>query len=158
MKKIILALLVVLFFSCKSKSVTNTSLDNKTERSIKGNWSITSVSYPGSDYIKVTSFNLADSQCFVGSQWSFVSNNNKGEMALNNSKCTTYGSRLTWFVNKDGNMVIKFLEEGTKAKHTTSGYVLSVRNASEQSFQLVDKINVGGKITDVVYQFEKSNN
>jgi hypothetical protein len=26
---------------------------------------------------------------------------------------------------------------------------------SEESFQLIDKIDVGGKLTDVVYQFQK---
>ena len=66
MKKLILTLVFsVLFLSCKSKSVTNNQVDNKTERVIKGNWQITAVNYPGSDVIKVTSFDLADSKCFV---------------------------------------------------------------------------------------------
>jgi hypothetical protein len=44
---------------------------------MKGNWVISSVSYPGSEYIKVNSFQIADSQCFEGSTWKLVSNNNK---------------------------------------------------------------------------------
>jgi hypothetical protein len=51
---------------------------------------------------------------------------------------------------------MKILDEA-KAKKVKSGYVLSVANVTETSFQLVDKINVGGKLTDVVYQFEKLN-
>jgi len=61
---------------------------------IKGNWTISAVTYPGSDYIKVTSFDLADSKCFVGSTWKFISNNNKGEMALNNGACTAFHLQL----------------------------------------------------------------
>jgi hypothetical protein len=30
-------------------------------------------------------------------------------------------------------------------------------NQTETSFQLIDKITVGGKLTDVVYQFQKIN-
>jgi glutathione peroxidase-family protein len=33
---------------------------------------------------------------------------------------------------------------------------LHVANQTETSFQLIDKITVGGKLTDVVYQFQKS--
>ena len=89
---------------------------------IKGNWTITSVTYPGSDYIKVNSFQLADSKCFEGSSWKFVSVNNSGE-----------------------------------AKKVRDGYVLKLAAQTEQSFQLIDKINVGTKATDVVYQFQKVN-
>ena len=76
MKKnvILLFLAVVIFVGCKPKqTVTNTKLDIKSEVAIKGNWTITSVSFPGSDYIKVNSFDLADSKCFVGSNWKFIS-------------------------------------------------------------------------------------
>ena len=155
MKKIILMSLLSLFvIGCKSKSATSTKLDNKSEVAIKGNWIIASVAYPGSDVIKVTSFDLVDSKCFVGSTWKFVSNNNKGNFALNSPKCTAYSTPITWFINKEGEFVLKILDE-TKAKKVKSGYVLRVANQTENSFQLIDKIDVAGKMTDVVYQFEK---
>lgn len=158
MKKLFLmAVLAVTFTSCKSTSATNTKLDNKTERLMKGDWIISSVSYPGSEVIKVTSFQLADSKCFEGSTWKFVSNNNKGDMALTKAGCAAFSSPITWFVNKDGQFVLKVLSAGEKAKKVRDGYVLNVANQTESSFQLVDKINVGGKMTDVVYQFQKVN-
>lgn len=156
-KLIVLSFFAVLFYSCKSTSVTNTKLDNKTERLIKGNYVVSSVDYPGSEYIKVNAFQLADSQCFVGSTWKFVSNNNKGEMALTKSGCPAFSSPITWFVNKDGQFVLKVLDAGEKAKKVRDGYILNVANATESSFQLIDKIDVGGKMTDVVYQFSRVN-
>ena len=157
MRKIILAsLLSILIFSCKSKqTATNTKLDDKAEVAIKGDWIISSVTYHGSDVIKVTSFDLADSKCFIGSKWEFVSMSNKGKMALNSPKCTAYSTPITWFINKEGQFVLKILDEG-KAKNVKSGYVLKVANQKENSFQLIDKINVAGKETEVVYQFEKA--
>ena len=157
MKKIIsICVLGVLILSCKSNSATSTKLDSKSQVAIKGNWQISAVTYPGSDIIKVTSFDLADSKCFIGSTWKFISNNNKGNMALTSSKCTAYSTPITWFINKEGQFVLKILDE-SKAKTIKSGYVLRVANQTESSFQLIDKINVAGKLTDVVYQFERLN-
>lgn len=156
MKKMMYALvLLVLFSACKSKSATNTRLDNKTEVALKGNWTLTKVSYPGSEVIKITSFDLADSQCFVGSQWRFISNNNKGEFSLNNASCTAFSSPITWFINKEGQFVMKILNE-TKARKVTEGYVLQVGTVTDSTFELTDRVNVGGKNVTVVYQFSRN--
>ena len=169
MRKILLiCTMAILVFACKPTStapatpepVSNapmTKLDKTSQVGIKGNWQITNVSYPGSNYIKVNSFNLADSKCFIGSTWKFISNNNKGNMTLNSPNCTAFTSEITWYINKEGQFVLKILDEGLKSKKVKTGFVLEVRNQTETSFELIDKINVGSKPTDVVYQFQKVN-
>ncbi len=155
MKKIgIIFLMLVGILGCKTSA--SQKLDTKAEVDLKGNWVITAVTYPGSDVIKVTSFEIADSQCFVGSTWKLVSNNNKGEMALTKSGCPLFASPLTWYVNQEGNFVMKVLGADVKAKRVREGYVLRVANSSENRFQLVDRINVGGTTAEVVYQFERT--
>jgi len=72
-KTITLMIVAVLLFACKTTSVTSTKLDRSSQVAIKGDWAITNVTYPGSDYIKVSSFQIADSKCFVGSTWHFIS-------------------------------------------------------------------------------------
>ncbi len=158
MKKIILiSILSVLILSCKStNSATSTKVDSQSQTAIKGEWVISSVNYPGSEVIKVTSFDLADSKCFIGSKWKFVSMSNKGSLTLNSPSCTAYSTPITWFINKEGEFLLKILDEA-KAKTVKSGYVLRVANQTEKSFQLVDQINVAGKMTAVVYQFDKIN-
>ncbi len=156
MKKLLLFGLLVFMVSCKTKSVTGTKLDQKAERAIKGNFTVMSVTYPGSEYIKVNSFDIADSKCFEGSTWKFISNNNKGNMALTSANCAAFSSPITWFVNKQGQFILKVLDAGEKAKKVRSGYVLTLANQTETSFQLIDKINVGNKPTDVIYQFNKT--
>lgn len=153
MKKLLLFNLIILLFACKTNPVTK--VDNKTESSLKGNWKIATVKYPGSDIIKVKSFGIANADCFVGSSWTFVSNNNTGKMALTDTKCPSYKSKITWYINKEGNVIMKFLDTGEKAKKVTEGFVLKVSIQSETSFTLTDKIDVGGKSTDIIYQFEK---
>lgn len=155
MKKLFfLSFLTFSLVACKSNPTTK--VDNKTEAAMNGNWTVTSVSFPGSEVIKVNSFELADSQCFVGSSWRFISNNNKGNMSLTRTGCPSFSSSITWYVNKEGNFVLKILDAGEKAKRVREGYVLSVANVSGNSFQLVDRINVGGNMADVIYQFQKN--
>lgn len=156
-KTIALMIVAVLLFACKSTSVTNTKLDRSSQVGIKGDWVITNVSYPGSDYIAVNSFQIADSKCFVGSTWHFISNNNKGNMSLTKAGCPAFSSPIVWSINKDGVFVLKIVEAGTKAKKVTQGYLLRVANQTGTSFQLIDTINVGGQNKEVTYQFEKTN-
>ena len=149
MKKfLLLCMFVGLLASCGS-------LDTKSQGGLKGNWTISNVSYPGSDVIKVTSFDVADSKCFVGSSWNFVPNNNKGTMTVGGGAgCPSFSSPIVWTVTKEGAFTLK-ITEGQKAKRVTEGYFLQMRNQSESSFQLVDNVNVGGKTVEVVYQFQK---
>ncbi|WP_269683977.1 lipocalin family protein [Flavobacterium lacustre] len=156
-KVIVLCALAIVMFACKSTSITSTNTNRQSQVAMKGNWVISAVTYPGSQYIKVNSFQIADSECFVGSTWKFVSNNNKGEMALTKVGCPAFSSPITWFVNEEGQFVLKVLDADIKAKKVREGYILYVANQTDTSFQLVDKIDVGGKITDVVYQFQKVN-
>jgi hypothetical protein len=153
-----------MFFACKSASSTASTdttlskkLDRPTQVALKGNWVLTNVSYPGSDYIKVNSFDLADSKCFIGSTWSFISNNNKGTMALTSPSCTSFSSPIVWSINNQGMFILKILDAGEKAKKVRDGYLLKVAGVTESSFQLIDNINVGGQVKDVVYQFQRAN-
>lgn len=167
MKKIIfICMIATMLFACKSASSTtasteattlSTKLDKSTQVAIKGNWVLTNVSYPGSEYIKVNSFDLADSKCFIGSTWSFISNNNKGAMALTAPSCTAFSSPIVWSINNQGMFVLKILDAGIKAKKVRDGYLLKVAGLTDNSFQLVDNINVGGQVKDVVYQFQRAN-
>ena len=158
MKKIItLILMAFLLFACKSASVTSTKLDKSSQVAIKGDWKITSVTYPNSDYVTVNSFQVADSKCFIGSTWNFISNNNKGSMSLTKAGCPTFSSAIVWSINKDDVFVLKIIDAGVKSKKVTEGYLLKFANLTETSFQLVDKITIGGQNKDVTYQFEKIN-
>lgn len=162
MKRIAVLLLLISISACKSKvaavksePIVETKLNRSAQVAIKGNWIIKNVSYAGSDYFAVKSFQIADSKCFVGSTWNFISNNNKGSMSLTNSDCVSMSSPIVWSINKEGFFVLKFVQEGNKAKTVSQGFLLRVANQTETSFELIDTINIAGKNKEVVYQFEK---
>jgi hypothetical protein len=154
-------MLPVLLFGCKSSSKTSNlapKSNRSTQAEIKGNWQITRVLYPGSDYIKVNAFQIADSKCFIGSTWNFISNNNKGSLNLNQSNnCSSFSSPIVWSIDKEGKFGLKIVEAGVKSKNVTQGFLLRIANKTETSFQLIDIINVGGQNKEITYQFEKIN-
>jgi len=147
-KNIFLLVCTLAFISCKP------TLDNKAQVGIKGNWMISEVSYAGSDMFKINSFNIADSKCFEGSQWKFVSNNNTGTMSVTKVGCPNFSSPIVWTITSNGDFTLK-ITEGEKAKKVNQGYFLKMRNQSENTFQLVDNVNIGGKNTEVIYHFTK---
>lgn len=146
-------MLLSLVISCSS----STAVSRSTQGDLKGNWVISDVTYPGSGVIKITSFDVADSKCFKGSSWKFISNNNKGNLELTQAGCAAFSSEIVWSITKENVFTLKIINPDTKAKHVTQGYNLNYIAQSETSFQLVDKVNVGGKLTNVVYQFQKIN-
>ncbi|MEN9488223.1 MAG: hypothetical protein RL494_488 [Bacteroidota bacterium] len=156
MKKVVVLGLLILLASCKTPApAASVSVDRRAQVAIKGNWTIESVTYTGSDMFKITSFEVADSKCFEGSTWKFISNNDSGEMALTQANCPSFNSPIKWYVNKDGQFVLKFLADGTKARKKLDGYILKVADQTMESFKLIDNVNIGGKMTNIVYQFKK---
>ncbi|RZJ36108.1 MAG: hypothetical protein EOO51_01800 [Flavobacterium sp.] len=159
MKKLMYLCLIALAISaCKSKSATETGLNLKQQKMMNGSWTLTAVTTPANNYIKVNTFEIADSKCFEGSKWKLVSNNNKGEMSLSNgaADCPAFSSPITWFRNKNNQFVLKILNAGEKARKVRDGYVLDVANQTENSFELIDMVDVAGKKANVVYHFEKN--
>lgn len=157
MKRLLVLLVFIgIVVSCKPKqSLVTTGVDRKTQVALKGDWVINSVEYSGSDYFKVTSFEVADAKCFEGSEWHLVSNNDSGNMALKKAGCPSYSSNIKWYVTDDKQFVLKLLTEGDKPRKVTSGYILIVSNITESSFDLTDKMDVGGSSGKVVYHFKR---
>jgi len=151
MKKVLaIGILSLAMFSCKTS--TNTKNAVPTQIKLKGEWTLTNVSYP-SGY-NVTSFNVADAKCFEGSQWKFVSNNNSGTVTLNNNsaKCPQWNSKIIWNIKQDDSFNLKFIGDD-KAKHVTTGYNLTVSNITDETFELIDNSTEA----TIVYSFVKKN-
>lgn len=143
-KYVVLSVIALGIFGCKPAN------DVKSQIGLKGNWTLTSVSYP-SGY-KVTSFDVADAKCFEGSQWKFVSNNNTGTISLNGGAgCPAFEDRIVWTIGQDRTFNLKFIGD-EKAKRVKEGYTLGIANQTDESFQLVDSSSE----INIVYQFQKN--
>jgi Lipocalin-like domain len=164
MKKILLTLTTsLLIFSCATKSPVAVSsktetvspkVDSRAENAFKGNWRLTKVIYVGQEYINITSFQLADSKCFIGSVWNFIPNNEKGTVTLSPSSCAAFTSPIVWSVSKEKMFSLKILKD-LKSRDVKVGFYFLVQNQTDESFELSDRMEIGGKLTEVIYKFEK---
>ena len=84
MKNLVVVVLSLMLFSCSAtKNVRN------KEKVIKGNWTLNKITYSKTGDYKVTLFNDAAKECFEGSTWRFIPNNNSGLYTINNGNCPT---------------------------------------------------------------------
>ncbi|KAF1857598.1 hypothetical protein Lal_00014608 [Lupinus albus] len=101
---------------------------------LKGSWEISSVDYD--KQCKIKPFDEgADAQCFVGSQWNLVPNNNTGSYALaGGGDCPTVTRAIKFDVSKDKEFSFKVIDAGVKAKNVTAALMLtsceSIQNAN----------------------------
>lgn len=155
MKKILLAGILGTTFlvSCSTAKQAQASRDDFYK--LKGNWEVTSVDYEKGYKIKPFDEG-ADAQCFVGSQWNLIPNNNTGSYSLSGGgDCPTVTRAIKFDVSKDKEFSFKVIDAGVKAKNVTAGYVLDFQNQTPTSFTLVQNVPFEGKILKVYYNFTK---
>lgn len=103
-------------------------------------------------------FNQASPQCFEGSSWSFVSNNNSGTYRFQNSACDASTHSIKWFMEEAENDVYflwKFIPEGAKAKDIKAGYQLRLMYESETDLELEQEAAFEGGFIKIYYHFTK---
>lgn len=84
MKKVITMVVAIILTSCGGSKVVSTA-----EKTIKGNWSLSSITYSKTGTYDVTLLNDAKKECFEASTWQFIPNNNTGLYSIINADCNT---------------------------------------------------------------------
>ena len=155
MKKVLLTGMIGTLFAVSCSSANQAQNARADFMKLKGSWEISSVDYD--KQYKIKPFDEgADAQCFVGSQWNLVPNNNTGSYALaGGGDCPTVTRAIKFDVSKDKEFSFKVIDAGVKAKNVTAGYVLDFQNQTTTSFTLVQNVPFEGKILKVYYNFTK---
>jgi hypothetical protein len=155
MKKVLLTGMIGTLFAVSCSSANQAQNARADFMKLKGSWEISSVDYD--KQYKIKPFDEgADAQCFVGSQWNLVPNNNTGSYALaGGGDCPTVTRAIKFDVSKDKEFSFKVIDAGVKAKKVTAGYVLDFQNQTPTTFTLVQNVPFEGKILKVYYNFTK---
>jgi hypothetical protein len=155
MKKVLLTGMIGTLFAVSCSSANQAQNARADFMKLKGSWEISSVDYD--KQYKIKPFDEgADAQCFVGSQWNLIPNNNTGSYALaGGGDCPTVTRAIKFDVSKDKEFSFKVIDAGVKAKNVTAGYVLDFQNQTPTSFTLVQNVPFEGKILKVYYNFTK---
>jgi hypothetical protein len=158
LKKLLSIILLFSLFSCSSVQKNSGASKNK----INGSWGLFNIEYNNTKgKFKSTLFNDADLACFIGSQWSFIGNNNSGNYTIrSNEKCSGATRQIKWDIIKEGEIQyfqFKRLEEGVKSKAISTGYRLQLAMVTENSIQMIQNVDVNGKVFKLIYTFAKNN-
>ena len=161
MKKTVLLLLVAIV----AVSCGTTKIERQAERTFKGDWTLTNITYPNSSgFVDVTLFQDASSKCFTNSSWNFVSNNNQGSYMQSGSGCDTTMREFVWSVQEIDqttglyNFTLKVVKEGENARKVDTGYRLKLASLSEANMTWEQTVSYEGKPFLIRMEFIKSIN
>ena len=144
MKKIILIFLAIGIVSC---GASKTVRDSK--KSIKGDWTLSTITYSKTGKYNVTLLNDTSKDCFEGSTWEFIPNNNTGTYSINESSCST-GVRNFVFTIQEVNAetgLYDFLFKPTNQKNKSEnnqGFRLKLSALSETDMQWQQTVSADG--------------
>ena len=140
MKKVLLTGMIGTLFAVSCSSANQAQNARADFMKLKGSWEISSVDYD--KQCKIKPFDEgADAQCFVGSQWNLVPNNNTGSYALaGGGDCPTVTRAIKFDVSKDNFptaclMIFKKLDNVTNNNSSSKNggysysYTKKVKNA-----------------------------
>lgn len=156
MKKLaILVVLAAFTFACgTSKTVV------ETKKVIKGYWSLDDISYSETGTFTVQLLSDTSRECFEGSTWRFIPNNNTGLYTINNSDCPT-GDRHFIFIIQEvnaANGLYEFFLKPTNAKHKSEDnayFRMQLVQMSGSSMKWEQSVTLEGALFIITMNFSK---
>lgn len=158
MKKLLFVITAALLIaSCGPSKVAT-----QARKSFDGNWMMNSVTYPNNTGIfDVTLFNDASANCFEGSSWKFVSNNNQGNYNVSGADCTAGERNFNWSVDEENSTAgsFDFLLKPTDSKNRSTtgdqGFRLNLVSLSDTSMIWEQTVTLEGKPFVIRMNFTK---
>lgn len=155
MKKIIILLITISLASCgTSKTV------RESKKVIKGEWTLSSISYDKAGTYNVTLLNDASKVCFEGSTWQFVPNNNTGIYTINDASCSIGARNFVFTIQEIDPQtgLYDFLLKPTNEKYkseTNQGFRLKLTALSNIGMQWQQTVSVDGNPFTITMNFNK---
>lgn len=155
MKRVILLFLAIGIISCGSSKTVRTS-----EKILKGEWVLNTVTYSESGNYNVTLLNDVSKACFEGSTWQFVPNNNTGTYDINNTNCARGKRYFIFKINEidEATGLYDFVLKPTDEKYksdTNIGVRFSLSSLSDNYMQWQQTLTVDGKPFTISMNFSK---
>lgn len=148
-----MVMLVLMMTSCST-----TKVEREAENGFKGDWTLSQiVSDEGNSVVITSLFGQSSVECFEGSTWHLVANNNTGNYALNGSGCDTTENQIKWYVQEENGLTYFWFKRinGAKAKEVLTGYKLQLISVDEYQAHLMQEVPFEGGKMNIHYYFNK---
>ena len=158
LNKILIALLLITVFNACSVSKEAKGI----KKTINGNWVLQTVVTEGIvGIVKTNSFNEAPFGCFIGSEWSFISNNSMGSYTIVDTKkeCPTIKRLIRWSVYEPKGLPKEFqfkrLDDKKNPMDDNAGFRLKIVELEAKQMKLKTEISFDGHPAAIIYNFVK---
>tara|TARA_R110001583_G_scaffold15058_3_gene62417 strand:+ start:2424 stop:2906 length:483 start_codon:yes stop_codon:yes gene_type:complete len=159
MKKII----VVVFLASMVLSCGTPKTVIQSKKVIKGYWTLNNITYSEQGTFDVTLLNDVSKECFIGSTWRFIPNNNTGVYTIIDAHCVATGERNFNFtiqeIDKETGLY-DFLLKPTDSKNKSAdnkGFRLNLTQLSEATMDWEQTVMLDGKPFKIFINFSKIN-
>lgn len=148
-------MIIITLLSCGGTKTVRVS-----KKVMKGDWTLSSINYNQPGTFKVKLLNDASKECFEGSTWQFIPNNNTGNYTVNNTNCSI-GMRYFIFTIQEideSTGLYDFLLKPTNEKkksETNSGFRLQLTQLSDTDMQWRQTVSIEGKPFTINMNFTK---
>ncbi|MDC8004218.1 lipocalin family protein [Aureisphaera galaxeae] len=160
MKKVMMLLAVIAIMA--GCGTPKTVIESK--KVIKGDWVIDDITYSEKGTFNITMFQDTSKECFEGSSWRFIPNNNSGYYSITDGNCPT-GERNFIFtiqeIDPDTGLYDFLLKPTTKLgkpdKDRAVGFRLRLAQLSNSSMRWEQTVQLEGKPFTITMNFSKIN-
>ena len=155
MKNLLVLLLTISLVSCGTPKTVRAS-----KKVIKGEWTLNKISYSSVGTFNISLLNDESKECFEGSAWQFIPNNNTGTYTINGADCST-GMRHFVFIIKEIDEqtgLYNFMLKPTDKKgnsETNQGIRFKLIELTETTMQWQQTITKDGKPFIININFTK---
>ena len=132
----------------------------QSKKVLKGYWSIDDISYSEKGTFNVKLLNDTSRECFIGSSWRFIPNNNTGLYTINNSNCSS-GDRHFIFDIQEMNsetglydFLLKPTDEKKKSENNV-GFRLRLAQLTDTTMKWEQTVSLEGKPFTITMKFSK---
>ncbi|MBQ0736200.1 lipocalin family protein [Aquimarina celericrescens] len=157
MKNLTLLLAVILLASCNTTQQTVIA----AKKTLKGEWSLDNITYDRSGIFDVNLYDDASAECFTGSTWKFIPNNNTGMYMIDRSDCISTGARNFRFTipkpESDGEYYFLFkpINEKKKSTNNNAGYRMALKHLDDTTMTWAMTVSLEGKPFVITMNFNK---
>lgn len=154
-KTILLAVLAAVLFACGTPKTVQ-----KSKKVIKGYWSLDEITYSESGTFNIQLLSDTSKECFEGSNWRFIPNNNTGNYEITDGNCPT-GTRHFIFAIQEVDptsglydFILKPTDEKKKSAEG-KGFRLKLARLNNNSMQWEQTVSLDGKPFTIYMNFSK---